>query len=106
MMSESIFGKELTEADYQEYAEEDQNKWVTYGPGALATEAKGLASSAGIDIGVAMTACVESKRNYELQMIRMALSRISADTKSLSVLNDLAASLDRIDYSIDEMNKD
>tara|TARA_R110001592_G_scaffold25060_3_gene95792 strand:+ start:4431 stop:4751 length:321 start_codon:yes stop_codon:yes gene_type:complete len=106
MMSESIFGKELTEADYQEYAEEDQNKWVTYGPRGLVAEAKGLALADGIDLAVAMTACVESKRNYELQMIRMALSRISADTKSLSVLNDLAASLDRIDYSIDEMNKD
>ena len=102
-MSESISRKELTAADYKKYAEEDQDQWVTYGPRGLVDEAKGLALADGIDLSVAMTACVESKRNYELQMIRMALSRISADTKSLGVLNELAASLDRIDCSMDEM---
>ena len=79
MMSESIFGKELTEADYQEYADEDQDQWVTYGPRQLVHEAKILAAAAGIDLAVAMTACVESKRNYELQMIRKALYEITAN---------------------------
>ena len=101
MMSESIFGKELTEADYQEYAEEDQNKWVTYGPGALATEAKGLASSAGIDIGVAMTACVESKRNYELQMIRKSLHDIAGFSNSLMSIEGIANILARIEDKIE-----
>ena len=75
-MSEGIFRKELTEADYKKYAEEDQDQWVTYGPRGLVDEAKGLASASGIDLSVAMTACVESKRNYELQMIRKNLTQI------------------------------
>ena len=75
-MSEGIFRKELTEADYKKYAEEDQDQWVTYGPRGLVDEAKGLASASGIDLSVAMTACVESKRNYELQMIRKKLTQI------------------------------
>jgi hypothetical protein len=78
-MSESTFRKELTEADYQEYADEDQDQWVTYGPRGLVAEAKGLALAEGIDLAVAMTACVESKRNYELQMIRKALYEIKAN---------------------------
>ena len=79
MMSKGIFRKELTEADYKKYAEEDQDQWVTYGPRGLVEEAKVLASASGIDLSVAMTACVESKRNYELQMIRKALYEIKAN---------------------------
>ena len=75
-MSEGIFRKELTEADYKKYAEEDQDQWVTYGPRGLVDEAKGLASASGIDLSVELTACVESKRNYELQMIRKHLTQI------------------------------
>ena len=78
-MSESISRKELTEADYKKLAEEDQDQWVTYGPRGLVEEAKVLASASGIDLAVAMTACVESKRNYELQMIRKALYEIKAN---------------------------
>ena len=78
-MSESISRKEMTAADYKKYAEEDQDQWVTYGPRGLVAEAKGLALADGIDLSVAMTACVESKRNYELQMIRKALYEIKAN---------------------------
>ena len=78
-MSKGSFRKELTEADYKKYAEEDQDQWVTYGPRGLVDEAKGLASVSGIDLSVAMTACVESKRNYELQMIRKELYDIKAN---------------------------
>ena len=79
MMSESISRKEMTAADYKKYADEDQDQWVTYGPRGLVAEAKGLALASGIDLSVAMTACVESKRNYELQMIRKALYEIKAN---------------------------
>jgi len=99
-MSESIFGKELTEADYQEYADEGQDKWVTYGPGALATEAKGLALASGIDLSVAMTACVESKRNYELQMIRKALYEIVDFSSSLVALDGISNILSRMEEKI------
>ena len=78
-MSESIYRKELTAADYKKLAEEDQDQWVTYGPRVLVEEAKVFASASGIDLSVAMTACVESKRNYELQMIRKALYDIKAN---------------------------
>ncbi len=78
-MSEIISGKELTAADYKKLAQEDQDQWVTYGPRGLVDEAKKLASVSGIDLSVAMTACVESKRNYELQMIRKALYDIKAN---------------------------
>ena len=104
-MSESILGKEiddhLTAADYQAYADEVQDKWVTYGPSQLATEAKGLASEAGIDIGVAMTACVEAKRNYELQMIRKALYEIVDVSNSLISIEGIANILSRIEEKVE-----
>tara|TARA_Y100000004_G_scaffold70214_1_gene78914 strand:+ start:1771 stop:2088 length:318 start_codon:yes stop_codon:yes gene_type:complete len=104
-MSEISLGKEiddhLTAADYQAYADEVQDKWVTYGPSQLATEAKGLASEAGIDIGVAMTACVESKRNYELQMIRKALYEIVGFSNSLISIEGIANILSRIEEKVE-----
>ena len=100
-MSESIFGKELTEADYQEYADEDQEQWVTYGPSQLVHEAKILAAAAGIDLAVAMTACVESKRNYELQMIRKALYEIVDVSNSLISIEGIANILSRIEEKVE-----
>ena len=104
-MSEISLGKEIDDhlkaANYQEYADEVQDKWVTYGPSQLATEAKGLASEAGIDIGVAMTACVESKRNYELQMIRKALHEIVHFSSSLVALDGISNILDRIEEKVE-----
>ena len=100
MMSESIFGKELTEADYQEYADEDQDQWVTYGPRQLVHEAKILAAAAGIDLAVAMTACVESKRNYELQMIRKALYEIVDFSSSLVSIDGISNILSRMEEKI------
>ena len=99
-MSESIFGKELTEADYQEYADEDQDQWVTYGPRQLVHEAKILAAAAGIDLAVAMTACVESKRNYELQMIRKALYEIVDFSSSLVSIDGISNILSRMEEKI------
>ena len=104
-MSESIFGKEiddhLTAANYQEYKDKVQDEWVTYGPSQLATEAKGLAVEAGIDVSVAMTACVESKRNYELQMIRKSLHDIADFSNSLMSIEGIANILARIEDKIE-----
>ena len=100
-MSESISRKELTAADYKKLAEEDQDQWVTYGPRGLVDEAKGLASASGIDLAVAMTACVESKRNYELQMIRKALYEIVHFSSSLVALDGISNILDRIEEKVE-----
>ena len=100
-MSESIYRKELTEADYKKLAEEDQDQWVTYGPRGLVDEAKGLASVSGIDLSVAMTACVESKRNYELQMIRKALYEIVDVSNSLISIEGIANILSRIEEKVE-----
>ena len=100
-MSESISRKELTAADYKKLAEEDQDQWVTYGPRGLVDEAKGLASASGIDLSVAMTACVESKRNYELQMIRKALYEIVHFSSSLVALDGISNILDRIEEKVE-----
>ena len=101
MMSKGSFRKELTEADYKKYAEEDQDQWVTYGPRGLVEEAKVLASASGIDLSVAMTACVESKRNYELQMIRKALYEIVDFSNSLISIEGIANILSRIEEKVE-----
>jgi hypothetical protein len=95
--TESIINDHLEAANYQEYKDKVQDEWVTYGPSQLATEAKGLAAEAGIDIGVAMTACVESKRNYELQMIRKALWEIEFQSRSLVSIEGIANILSRME---------
>ena len=98
-MSENnkIIDDHLEAANYKEYADRVQDEWVTYGPSQLANEAKGLAVEAGIDIGVAMTACVESKRNYELQMIRKALYEIVDFSSSLVSLDGISNILSRME---------
>ena len=99
--TESIINDYLEEANYQEYADKVQDEWVTYGPSQLATEAKGLAAEAKIDVSVAMIACVESKRNYELQMIRKALHDIAGFSNSLVALDGISNILSRIEEKVE-----
>jgi chitinase len=76
-------------AEIEEYVEDfvsqTHDEWVRSGPSTLVSEMERLITESGMDGLVlsqeaAMMACVESKRNAELQKIRKALEDINFKT--------------------------
>jgi hypothetical protein len=81
MTSEELNDTSFVNNDELEFLEEDlHDEWIRSGPSTLVREMLILIDETKQNTGIvlsqeaAMMACVESKRNYELQIIRKTLT--------------------------------
>ena len=81
--------------------------WIGSGPSTLVSEMLALIHETKQDKDIvlsqeaAMMACVESKRNHELQMIRKALYEIVDFSNSLISIEGIANILSRIEEKVE-----
>ena len=101
---ESFVKKYNDEPELLECVHDD---WIGSGPSTLVSEMLVLIHETKQDKDIvlsqeaAMMACVESKRNHELQMIRKALYEIVDDSNSLISIEGIANILSRIEEKVE-----
>ena len=101
---ESFVKKYNDEPELLECVHDD---WIGSGPSTLVSEMLALIHETKQDKDIvlsqeaAMMACVESKRNHELQMIRKALYEIVDVSNSLISIEGIANILSRIEEKVE-----
>ena len=101
---ESFVKKYNDEPELLECVHDD---WIGSGPSTLVSEMLALIHETKQDKDIvlsqeaAMMACVESKRNHELQMIRKALFEIVDFSNSLISIEGIANILSRIEEKVE-----
>ena len=101
---ESFVKKYNDEPELLECVHDD---WIGSGPSTLVSEMLALIHETKQDKDIvlsqeaAMMACVESKRNHELQMIRKALYEIVYFSNSLISIEGIANILSRIEEKVE-----
>jgi|TARA_R100001126_G_scaffold41645_1_gene23215 hypothetical protein len=101
---ESFVKKYNDEPELLECVHDD---WIGSGPSTLVSEMLALIHETKQDKDIvlsqeaAMMACVESKRNHELQMIRKALYEIVDFSNSLISIEGIANILSRIEEKVE-----
>ena len=101
---ESFVKKYNDEPELLECVHDD---WIGAGPSTLVSEMLALIHETKQDKDIvlsqeaAMMACVESKRNHELQMIRKALYEIVDFSNSLISIEGIANILSRIEEKVE-----
>ena len=104
MIYESFLKKYNDEPEILECVHDD---WIGSGPSTLVSEMLALIHETKQDKDIvlsqeaAMMACVESKRNHELQMIRKALYEIVDFSNSLISIEGIANILSRIEEKVE-----